>query len=265
MSDSKKQLGAAKAYVRALRSGEVSASQRASAQLASDVEATIGTAKLSGKGDVLAHISGNWPNTPVYQMGAWGEPVLDGGVVTVEAEFPAFGAGPARATLTFAFNDADEIASVEEVYVGGPRPEPQKEIPLAARGMINTALANGTPMVVAYVDENGVPQLSLRGSVQVFSPTQLCAWLRSAEGGLTRSIAINPNISLLYRDSRTRSTLIVKGTAHIDDDADVRDEVFELAPEVEQNHDPNRTGAALIIDVSEMRGGTPRGGINVQP
>ena len=265
MSDSKKQVRAATAYVRALRSGEGSASQRAAAHLASDVEATIGSAKLSGKADVLAHITGNWPNTPVYQMGAWGDPVTDGTGATVEAEFPAFGAGPARATLTFTFNEADEIATVEEAYAGGPRPEPQKEIPLVARGMINTALSNGTPMVVAYVDEAGVPQLSLRGSVQVFSPTQLCAWLRSAEGGLTRSIVTNPNISLLYRDSRTRSTLIVKGTAHIDDDADVRDEVFELSPEVEQMHDPNRTGAALIIDVSEMRGGTPRGGVNVQP
>lgn|SRR5487761_1968199 len=265
MSDSKKQVRAAKAYVRALRSGEGSASQRAAAYLANDVEATIGNTKLNGKADVLAHITGNWPNTPVYQLGAWGDPVIDGSVATVGAEFPAFGAGPARASLTFTFNDADEILTVDEAFAAGPRPEPQKEIPLVARGMINTALANGTPMVVAYVDEAGVPQLSLRGSVQVFSPTQLCAWLRSAEGGLTRSITTNPNISLLYRDSRTRSTLIVKGTAHVSTDAGVRDEVFELAPEVEQMHDPARTGAALIIDITEMRGGTPRGGVNFQP
>ena len=33
-------------------------------------------------------------------------------------------------------------------------------------------------MTVAYVDENGVPNLSLRGSVQVYSPTQLSIWLR---------------------------------------------------------------------------------------
>ena len=265
MPDVDKQRRAARAYVRALRSGEGTASERAEPHLASDVTATIGAATLSGKDSVLGHITGNWPNTPVYQLGAWGEPVVEGSTATVEAEFPAFGAGPARATLTFGFNDADEIVSVDEAYVGGPRPEPQKEIPLVAKGMINNALANGTPMVVAYVDEDGMPQLSLRGSTQVYGPTQLCIWLRSAEGGLTRAIATNPRISLLYRDSRTRSTLIVKGTARIETDPAIRDEIFELTSEVEQNHDPNRQGAALIIDVTELRGGTPKGGVNVQP
>lgn len=265
MPDSDKQRRAARAYVRALRSGEGSASSRAEPYLAIDVIATLGATTLTGKESVLDHITGIWPNTPVYQLGAWGEPVVDGGVATVEAEFPAFGAGASKATLTFGFNDADEIVSVDETYVGGPRPEPQKEIPLVAKGMINNALANGTPMVVAYVDEEGMPQLSLRGSTQVFSPTQLCIWLRSAEGGLTRAISTNPRVSLLYRDSRTRSTLIVKGTARIESDPGIRDEIFELTSEVEQMHDPNRQGAALIIDVTELRGGTPKGGVNVQP
>lgn len=265
MSDADKQIRAARAYVRALRSGEGSASKRAEPYLASDATATIGSTTLTGKDSVLGHITGIWPNTPVYQLGAWGEPVIEGSTATVEAEFPAFGAGAARATLTFGFNDSDEIVAVEENYIAGPRPEPQKEIPLVARGMIDNALANGTPMVVAYVDQEGMPQLSLRGSTQVFSPTQLCIWLRSAEGGLTRAITANPRVSLLYRDSRTRSTLIVKGTARVETDPAIRDEVFELTSEVEQMHDPSRQGAALIIDVTELRGGTPKGGVNVQP
>jgi hypothetical protein len=130
--------------------------------------------------------------------------------------------------------------------------------------MINNALANGTPMVTAYTGEDGSPQLSLRGSIQVLTPTQLCAWLRSAEGGLNRALATNPQISMLYRDSRTRSTLIIKGNGRIEDDPALRDQIFELTPEVEQLHDPDRNGAALIIDVTSVRGGTPRGGVNVQ-
>jgi hypothetical protein len=264
VSDSAKQVRAANAYVRALRSGEGSASSRAEPYLAPEVVATIGNAEFSGKEAVLAHITGIWPNTPVYQLGAWDDPSVDGDVVTIDAEFPAFGAGASKATLTFSFNADDQIVSVSESYASGPRPEPQKEMPLIVRGMINSALANGTPIVVAYTGEDGSPQLSLRGSTLAYSPTQLAIWLRSAEGGLNRALATNPQLSLLYRDSRTRSTLIVKGTGRIEDDPAIRDEIFELTPEVEQMHDPGRNGAALIIDVTSVRGGTPRGGVNVQ-
>jgi hypothetical protein len=264
VSDSAAQTRAAKAYVRALRSGEGSASKRAEPHLAPEVVATVGNTEISGKDAVLAHITGIWPNTPVYQFGAWGDPTVDGDVVTVEAEFPAFGAGAQRATLTFSFNADDQIISVSEAYQAGPRPEPQKELPLVVRGMVNTALANGTPIVVAYTGEDGSPQLSLRGSTQAYSPTQLSIWLRSAEGGLNRALATNPKISLLYRDTKTRSTLILKGIGRIEDDPAIRDEIFELMPEVEQMHDPDRKGAALIIDLTEVRGGTPRGAVNVQ-
>jgi hypothetical protein len=72
-------------------------------------------------------------------------------------------------------------------------------------------------------------------------------------------------MTLLYRNSNSRSTLIVKGEGHIATDEAVKNRVFELSHEVEQAHDPGRSGAALIIDVKEMRGGTPRGGILVQP
>jgi hypothetical protein len=264
VSDSAAQVRAANAYVRALRSGEGSASKRAEPYLAPDVVATVGNSEFKGKDAVLAHITGIWPNTPVYQQGAWDDPSVDADVVTIEAEFPAFGAGASKATLTFSFNDDDQIVAVSENYSAGPRPEAQKELPLVVRGMINNALVNGTPIVAAYTGEDGSPQLSLRGSLQVLSPTQLCAWLRSAEGGLNRALATNPQLSFLYRDSRTRSTLIIKGIGRIEDDPAIRDEVFELTPEVEQMHDPDRNGAALIVDVTSVRGGTPRGGVNVQ-
>lgn len=39
----------------------------------------------------------------------------------------------------------------------------------------------------------------------------------------------------------------------------VRERVLSLAPEVEQNHDPNRRGAALIIDITQLQGTTVRG------
>ena len=101
--------------------------------------------------------------------------------------------------------------------------------------------------------------LSLRGSTQVYSPTQLCIWVRNADGGIINTMARNPKLALLYRDSKTRSTLIIQGRGHVESDEAVRDRVYMLSPEVEQNHDVAHRGAALIIDVTSVQGTTVRG------
>jgi hypothetical protein len=248
-----------------MRSGEGSAAGRVAPHLAPDVVCVAGATELLGDDAVLAHVTGIWPNTPIYQMGGWSEPALQGDQAVVQAEFPAFGSGLAALTVTFDFDDADRIVRVVEEPHNNPRPEPTKQIPLVARALINSALANGTPIVVAYVNEEGEAQLSLRGSTQVYSPTQISIWLRSAEGGLPRAMSTNPKLTLLYRDSKSRTTLIVKGNGRIATDEATRNRVFELSPEVEQLHDPDRTGAALIIDVRELRGGTAKGAVNVAP
>ena len=67
----------------------------------------------------------------------------------------------------------------------------------------------------------------------------------------------NDKLSLLYRDSKTRSTIVVQGRGHVSDDPDVRRRLYELTPEVEQMHDPERKGAALIIDVLRAAGRRP--------
>ena len=78
-------------------------------------------------------------------------------------------------------------------------------------------------------------------------------------------MAKNPSLSLLYRDSKLRTTLIIQGRGHVDIDAAVRERVFDLSPEVEQNHDPGmKNGAALIIDVDRIQGGSSRGGIRME-
>jgi hypothetical protein len=114
-------------------------------------------------------------------------------------------------------------------------------------------------MCVAYTDESGQPVLSLRGSTQAYSDTKLCIWVRNAEGGLVKSLSKNPKMALLYRDSKSRTTLIFQGRGHVETDEAVRERVYRLAPEVEQNHDPGRRGAALLIDVTQLQGTTVRG------
>jgi hypothetical protein len=128
-----------------------------------------------------------------------------------------------------------------------------EEIPLAVRGLINNALANQTPVVVTYVDEDGAPHSSLRGSVCVLNPTQFAIWVRHADGGLPTSIVKQPGIALFYSDRRANATVNVLGRAHIAEDPETRRKVFELAPEVEQTHDPLRHGVAVVIDVTRLQ------------
>jgi len=256
---------AAEAYLKALRTGEPSATQRASQYLADDVVLATGQDEISGHDNVLKRITGQWPLTPVFQHAGFSAPREEDGTLTVEGEIPPMGAAPQKLSLTFTFDTSDKIKRIEQQQQGAPPLPPAETLPGFVRGIINGALANGTPIVVAYTDENGQPVLSLRGSTQVYGDTQLCIWVRNAEGGIVRNMARNDRVSLLYRDSKLRTTLIMQGRGHVETDPAIRERVFNLAPEVEQNHDPGRKGAALIIDITSLQGTTVRGLVRVTP
>jgi hypothetical protein len=256
---------AAEAYVKALRTGEPSATQQAGQYRADDVVLATGQDEISGHGDVLKRITGQWPLTPVFVHAGFSAPREENDQVKVDAEFPPLGAAPQKLSLTFSFNGSDKIKRIEQQQQGAPPQPPAETLPGFVRGIINGALANGTPIVVAYTDDMGQPVLSLRGSTQVFSDTQLCIWVRNAEGGIVRTMARNDRVSLLYRDSKTRTTLLVQGRGHVETNPAIRERVFQLAPEVEQNHDPARKGAALIIDITTLQGTSVRGMVKVAP
>lgn len=263
-----KKLLAAEAYVLALRTGEVPAVKNLSQYLARDVVLNTGApgrkTTVSGYDDVLNRVTGEWPNTPVFVRGFWSAPRLDGDKAKVDATFPGMGAAPGEVHLTFSYNPQGQISVIDQDIVPQPAAEQTDRIPDSARGLINGALKNNTPMSVAYVDEDGKPNLSLRGSVQVYSPTQLAIWLRTRTGGLPTALAKNPNVALLYRDSYSRSTLTIQGVGHVETDPEVCARVWNMIQDVEQKHETHESGCALIIDVTKMQGGTPRGGVRMQ-
>lgn len=256
---------AVEAYVQSMKSGEVGASERASKYIAPDAVLVAGNQEFKGHDEVLARITGQWPQTPVYTLGGWSSPQPEGDTLKVHADFPAMGAAVKEVNLTFSFNPQGLISRVEQQNIMPAPMESTDKIPDFIKGLLNGALANGTPIVVAYVDENGRPSQSLRGSTQVYSDNQLSIWVRNADSGITRAMAKNPNISFLYRDSKVRTTLIVQGRGHVDSDPSVRERVFNLIPEVEQNHDPGAVkGAALIIDIDRIQGGSGRGAFRME-
>jgi hypothetical protein len=266
MSMSDPRVRAVEAYVQAVRTGAPSAAERAGQYLSASVVLVARPLELVGRDAVLRRITGQWPWTSTYGLASWSDPRPDGDRLTVHAEFPPMGASPASVDLAFTFDAEDRVARVDQVTVmqGAPPPPPTDTMPRFVRGIVNGALANGTPMVLSYVDEDGQPSLSLRGSVHVYDDVQLSLWVRNSNGGLIRSLRVNPSVALLYRDSKTRTTLIFRGHGRVETDEPVRDRVFTLSPEVEQNHDPERTGAAVLVEVYSLQGTSPRGPVRME-
>ncbi len=254
---------AVEAYVRCLQTGEGAAVTWAERFLAPDVVLATGQEEVRGREEVLRRLTGQWPLTPVYRLGVWSRPQPDGDHLTVRGTFPLVGAAPQAVELAFWFNGTDQITRVEQRATMAPPPAASETIPDVVRALVNNALANGTPMVVGCVDEAGQPVLSLRGSTQVYSDHELCIWARNPEGGLVRAAQRNGRFSLLYRDSRTRATLIFQGRGRVATDPVERERVYALAPEVEQNHDPARHGVAVIIDIERLQGTTPLGAVRM--
>lgn len=134
----------------------------------------------------------------------------------------------------------------------------QLKITPEIKELVNDSLATGNPMLLAVVSEDGQPILSYRGSIQVFSDDQIGIWARKAEGNTLTAIRHNPKVAMVYRSSTT-PVLQFHGRARVAEDTAERDAVFENAPEREQQADPERRGAAIIIDLDRIEGVLRRG------
>jgi len=121
---------------------------------------------------------------------------------------------------------------------------------------VNAAFGARRPMVIAYVDENGAPQLSYRGSTQAYSDTQLAIWVRNPEGRILESIEKNPAVAMLYGyfEPNERGFMIFRGRARVDSSESVRNRVYEQAHEFERNQDAERKGVAILIDLDSVDG-----------
>ena len=134
---------------------------------------------------MVERLNGQWPLTPDYAPGRVVEPEVVGDSARVSATFSTFGTIRAYA-LTVTFDDADRITLLDETVTMYPSPAPSAHIPPVVRTAINGALANGTPLVVAYTGGDGIPALLLRGSVEVWE-VELCLWVRNPKSGCRRA------------------------------------------------------------------------------
>jgi len=260
----KDRLEAADVFARAFRVCESAMARAAARRLSETVVCKVGGTEIVGRDLVEARLREVWPFTLVLAKGVWAPAEMIDGMVHVRADFDMLGAAPRNYRLTFWFDQRDNISRVEENFEFPTQANRNDKLPLHVRSAIDSALAQGRPMSVAYVTGGGSPALSLRGSIQVWGDMQLCAWIRNPNGGLADAARSGAPVSMLYRDSSTRTTMIITARARLIEDDASRRAIFDRIPEVEQTHDPHRNGAAVMFEIERLVGTHPLGPLLVE-
>lgn len=186
----------------------------------------------------------------------WGMPVgLDGPVgqvrLTGERQPDTWDRG---LIVTLHFSES-QIIKVQQQRTAPPPPQATHIVmPDELKQMVNHALVERHPMLMAYTDPDAQPVLSFRGSVQAFSNDQLAMWIRNSDGAFIRAIQLNPRVALVYRNEDSKATYNFQGRARVSQlDAD-RQRVFAAAPEAERAHDFAMMGVAVLVDLDRVEG-----------
>jgi general stress protein 26 len=119
------------------------------------------------------------------------------------------------------------------------------------RNMIDPALANGCPCILASVSADGEPDIGFKGSMMVFDDESLAYWERTRRQHL-KNVKENPNVVVLFRDAKTRVGLRFHGKAELHEQGALRDQVMAKTVKDELDKDPERKGAAVIIRLDRV-------------
>lgn len=109
-------------------------------------------------------------------------------------------------------------------------------------------------VVAAYVDRNGDPHVGFYGSLHAYSDDQVALWARKPDSELVATIPTHPKIEFVYSDMANARIYRLGGRARIVADPADRDRIFEGIHEIEQGHDPDRTGVAIVVDLDHITG-----------
>ena len=134
------------------------------------------------------------------------------------------------------------------------------EITSEMKELIDNALSDKYPCIVGTASSEGLPNVAYKGSLMVFSETELAFWERTRKGGFAQ-LTDNPNIVVMYRNPELRKSWRFYGEVTIYDSGEIKDQVLEKTVQPELDRDPDRLGVAVIIKVTKI---TTLGGEIVQ-
>lgn len=117
--------------------------------------------------------------------------------------------------------------------------------------LVDSALANGSPCILATVSGDGEPDIGYKGSMMVFDQESLAYWERTKRVHM-KNVKENPRVIVLFRDAKTRAAWRFHGTATIHEDGPVREQVMARTVKDELDKDPERKGAAVVIRLDKI-------------
>jgi general stress protein 26 len=119
------------------------------------------------------------------------------------------------------------------------------------RELVDNALANGSPCVLATVSADGEPDIGFKGSMLVFDNESLAYWERTKRVHM-KNVKENPKVIVLFRDAKTKAAWRFHGTATLHETGPIRDQVMARTVKDELDKDPERKGAAVVISLDRI-------------
>ncbi|MEA2642849.1 MAG: uncharacterized protein QOF51_4243 [Chloroflexota bacterium] len=117
---------------------------------------------------------------------------------------------------------------------------------------VDNAFAEGTPCVMATADDDGQPDLALKGSVMVFDKDHL-AYLERSHGASVENLKRNPRVAILYRNSsKGVSMRRFFGVAEAYQTGQLRDEIRARSVAKEVEKDPDNVGVGVLIRIDRV-------------
>lgn len=119
------------------------------------------------------------------------------------------------------------------------------------RDAIAKALDERAYCLVATADGEGWPNVSYRGSVSVYSDTELSFWNRNRTETV-KAIEDNPKATIFYRNRERQANWRFMGHARIVTDEEERKRVISVTDERELKTDPELKGIGVIVSVVKV-------------
>ena len=117
--------------------------------------------------------------------------------------------------------------------------------------LVDNALANGSPCILATVSADGEPDIGYKGSMMVFDNESLAYWERTKRVHM-KNVKENPRVVVLFRDAKTKAAWRFHGTATLHESGAIRDQVMARTVKDELDKDPERKGAAVVIRLDKI-------------
>jgi general stress protein 26 len=119
------------------------------------------------------------------------------------------------------------------------------------KDLVDNALANGCPCILATVSGDGEPDIGYKGSMMVFDGESLAYWERTKRQHM-KNVQENPRVVVLFRDPKSRAAWRFHGTATLHESGPIWEQVMARTVKDELDKDPEHKGAAVVIRLDKI-------------